>query len=65
MNSERLKKLNDWKRDLKIHKAGKQLAPPYDGVAPYNEMAERDKLLFDVLSEVLEELTESPDLRNK
>ena len=65
MNSERLKKLNDWKRDLKIHKAGKQLAPPYDGVAPYNEMAERDRLLFDVLSEVLEELTESPDLRNK
>lgn len=60
MNCDRLNKLNAWKRDLKAHKAGEKLKDPYDGVRPYQEMAEMDKLLFDVLSDVLEALTDSP-----
>ena len=65
LNSDRLKKLNAWKRDLKAHKAGEKLKEPYDGVRAYHEMSEMDKLLFDVLSDVLEALTESPRVRPK
>ncbi len=32
LNSDRLKKLNAWKRDLKAHKAGEKFKEPYDGV---------------------------------
>lgn len=58
MNSDSLNKLNTWKHDLKAHKAGETLKEPYDGVRPYLEMSEMDKLLFDALSDVLEALTE-------
>ena len=58
MNSDSLNKLNAWKRDLIAHKAGETLKEPYDGVRPYLEMSEMDKLLFDVLSDVLQALTE-------
>jgi hypothetical protein len=65
MNSDCRNKLNAWKRDLKAHKAGEKLKEPYDGVRPYHEMSEMDKLLFDVLSDVLEALTEAPRMRAK
>ena len=65
MNSKHLDKLDAWKRDLNAHKAGEQLKEPYDGVRPYREMSEMDKLLFDVLSDVLEALTESQRVRHK
>ena len=59
LNSDRLKKLNAWKRDLKAHKAGEKFKEPYDGVRAYHEMSEMGKLRFDALSDVLEALTES------
>jgi len=59
LKSDSLKKLNAWKHDLKAHKGGEKLKEPYDGVRAYLEMSEMDKLLFDILSDVLEALTEA------
>lgn len=58
MNRDSLNKLNAWKHDLKVHKAGEKLNRPYDGVRAYQEMSGMDQLLFDVLSDILEALTE-------
>ena len=58
-------KLDAWRRDLQAHKAGEQLKEPYDGVRPYQHMSEMDKLVFDVLSDILEALTGSPRMRAK
>ena len=44
-------------RPTKVEKSFKE---PYDGVRAYLEMSEMDKLLFDILSDVLEALTEAP-----
>jgi hypothetical protein len=63
MNNQNM--LNTWKRDLKALKAGEKLNKPYDGVRPYQEMSEMDKLLFDVLSDVLGALTEPARVRRK
>ena len=60
LKRDSLNKLNAWKHDLKAHKGGEKLKEPYDGVRAYLEMSEMDKLLFDILSDVLEALTEAP-----
>jgi len=58
LNRDSLNKLNAWKHDLKAHKAGQMLSRPYDGVRAYQEMPGMDQLLYDVISDVLEALTE-------
>ena len=69
LKNDSLNKLNAWKHDLKAHKAGEMLNRPYDGVRAYHEMSEKDKLVFDVLSDVLEALTEEkkriPSMRHR
>lgn len=60
LKRDSLNKLNAWKHDLKAHKGGGKLKEPYDGVRAYLEMSEMDKLFFDILSDVLEVLTEGP-----
>lgn len=58
MNSDKLDKLNLWKRDLNAVKAGEKPRHPYDGIVRYREMPDEDQLFVDILLDVLDALTE-------